>query len=104
MHWRMNRKYDRGSGVRRMRSQAPQMSIRARACTSSCISSKPSILACSRQSRIALRTMRAMLAGYFMIGIELIAEEVEEPFGRSTDDLMLDDICQAIEASVTEIL
>lgn len=44
------------------------------------------------------------IIGYFMIGIELIAEEVEEPFGRAIDDLMLDDICNGIEASVTEIL
>jgi putative membrane protein len=41
---------------------------------------------------------------YFMIGIELVAEEVEEPFGRTEDDLLLDDICQGIEASVMEIL
>lgn len=41
---------------------------------------------------------------YFMVGIELIAEEVEEPFGRNADDLLLDDICKTIEASVTEIL
>ena len=39
-----------------------------------------------------------------MVGIELIAEEVEEPFGRGADDLMLDDICKSIESSVTEIL
>lgn len=45
----------------------------------------------------------AILA-YFMIGIELIAEDVEEPFGRDGDDLMLDEICHTIEASVTEIL
>jgi putative membrane protein len=45
-----------------------------------------------------------MIIGYFMVGIELIAEEVDEPFGRAVDDLLLDDICQGIEASVTEIL
>ncbi len=41
---------------------------------------------------------------YFMVGIELIAEDVEEPFGRDGDDLMLDDYCHTIEASITEIL
>lgn len=46
----------------------------------------------------------AVIIAYFMIGIELIAEEVEEPFGRGEDDLVLDDICQTIEASVLEIL
>jgi putative membrane protein len=45
-----------------------------------------------------------MIVGYFMVGIELTAEEVEEPFGRAADDLLLDDICQGIEATVTEIL
>lgn len=46
----------------------------------------------------------AMMVTYFMIGIELTAESVEEPFGRSEDDLVLDEICQSIELSVTEIL
>jgi ion channel-forming bestrophin family protein len=45
----------------------------------------------------------AMLA-YFMIGVELIAEEIEDPFGVSEDDLMLDDLCQTIDRSVTGIL
>lgn len=45
-----------------------------------------------------------MIVSYLMIGIEMIAEEVEEPFGRSLDDLMLDDICKTIETSVNEIL
>jgi len=44
------------------------------------------------------------LIGYFMIGIELIAEDIEEPFGTGADDLKLDEICQGIENSVSEIL
>jgi putative membrane protein len=44
-----------------------------------------------------------MLA-YFMIGVEMIAEEIEDPFGITEDDLMLDDLCQTIERSVTDIL
>jgi putative membrane protein len=44
-----------------------------------------------------------MLA-YFMIGVEMIAEEIEDPFGITEDDLMLDDLCQTIDRSVTEIL
>lgn len=40
---------------------------------------------------------------YFMIGIEKIAEEVEEPFGRGKDDLLLDDIVSSFETSVAEI-
>ena len=45
----------------------------------------------------------AMLS-YFMIGVEVIAEEIEDPFGVSEDDLLLDEICQTIERSVTGIL
>jgi putative membrane protein len=45
----------------------------------------------------------AML-GYFMVGVEMIAEQIEDPFGVSEDDLMLDDLCHSIERSVTEML
>jgi putative membrane protein len=44
-----------------------------------------------------------MLVAYFMIGIELIAEDVGEPFGRELDDLRLDDICNTIEDSMKEL-
>jgi ion channel-forming bestrophin family protein len=45
----------------------------------------------------------AML-GYFMIGVEMIAEVIEDPFGITEDDLMLDDLCLTIDRSVTDIL
>lgn len=45
-----------------------------------------------------------LIASYFLIGMELIAEDVEEPFGRGGDDLPLDKICATIKASVHEIL
>jgi len=44
------------------------------------------------------------LITYFMLGVELIAEEIEDPFGDHEDDLKLDDICRVIEASVREIM
>lgn len=44
-----------------------------------------------------------ILVAYFMVGIELIAEDVGEPFGRGLDDLRLDDICHTIEDSVKEL-
>jgi putative membrane protein len=44
------------------------------------------------------------LITYFMLGVEMIAEEIEDPFGDHEDDLKLDDICRAIEASVREIM
>lgn len=48
--------------------------------------------------------LAAGAVAYFMIGIESIAEDIEEPFGFDANDLRLDDICQTIEASVTEAL
>jgi putative membrane protein len=42
--------------------------------------------------------------GYFMIGIEMIAENIEDPFGVDEDDIRLDDICHNIERSVRDIL
>jgi ion channel-forming bestrophin family protein len=45
----------------------------------------------------------AMLA-YFMVGVEMIAETIEDPFGVTEDDLLLDDLCQTIEESVNGIL
>jgi ion channel-forming bestrophin family protein len=44
------------------------------------------------------------IIGYFMVGIELIAEDVEQPFGRGGDKLALADICRGIERSVRETL
>ena len=54
-----------------------------------------------------LRQLRAtvtMLIGYLLIGVELIAETIENPFGHTIDDLSLNDICKAIENSVGETL
>ena len=45
-----------------------------------------------------------VLAAYFLLGIEMVAEEIEEPFGASGDNLPLEHYCATIEASVREIL
>ncbi len=45
-----------------------------------------------------------VLAAYFLLGIEMVAEEIEEPFRVSGDNLPLDHYCAKIEASVREIL
>lgn len=42
--------------------------------------------------------------GYFLIGLELVAEEIEEPFGTDDDDLQLDLLCKGIERSVRQIM
>jgi|GEM_PF-118243 len=44
-----------------------------------------------------------LIGSYFMIGLELIAEAIEDPFGNDGDDLPLDQICAAIQKVVTEI-
>jgi predicted membrane chloride channel (bestrophin family) len=43
------------------------------------------------------------MLGYFMIGVEMIAEAVEDPFGTDEDDIMLDKLCEGIERSVSGI-
>jgi ion channel-forming bestrophin family protein len=45
-----------------------------------------------------------IVPAYFLLGIELIAESVEEPFGRLSDDLPLDAFCLSISRSTAEIL
>ena len=43
------------------------------------------------------------ISAYFMIGMEVVAEHVEEPFGTDEDDLDLEGICNTIECSVKEL-
>lgn len=45
-----------------------------------------------------------MAISYFLLGLELAAEDIEEPFGRDCHDLPLDQLCANIERSVREIL
>lgn len=41
---------------------------------------------------------------YFLLGIEMIAEDVEEPFGLDPDDLPLERLVETIRLSVAEVL
>lgn len=41
---------------------------------------------------------------YFLLGIELTAEEMEQPFGYDPDDLPLERFCETIRANAAEIL
>ncbi len=43
-----------------------------------------------------------IIVAYFMIGLEMVAEEVEDPFGHDASDLDLDGLCTAIERSVNQ--
>ncbi|MCC7528826.1 MAG: hypothetical protein IT342_09905 [Candidatus Melainabacteria bacterium] len=45
-----------------------------------------------------------MISTYFLIGIELIAEDIEDPFGYDGDDLPLDNICAGIKDTISQIL
>jgi putative membrane protein len=42
------------------------------------------------------------VSSYFIYTLELLAEEVEEPFGTNPNDLPLDTICKTIEDSVRQ--
>ncbi len=45
-----------------------------------------------------------MLVLYILVSVELIAEEIEDPFGVDENDLPLDGLCETIEDNVAEIL
>ena len=44
------------------------------------------------------------LLAYFLLGIELTAEDVEEPFGKDGDDLELTRFCEKIRDGVEQVL
>jgi len=44
------------------------------------------------------------LMAYFLLGTELTAENVEQPFGDDADDLTLTTFCETIRKSCTEVL
>ena len=43
------------------------------------------------------------LLTYFLLGIELTAEDVEDPFGHDADDLALGNFCETIRKSAAEV-
>ncbi|MBA3899874.1 MAG: hypothetical protein H0X62_06630, partial [Bacteroidetes bacterium] len=45
-----------------------------------------------------------MFAFYVFVSLELIAEEIEDPFGHDANDLPTDDIALRIQSNVKEIL
>lgn len=45
-----------------------------------------------------------IVAAYFLLGIELVAEEIEEPFGAGGDNLPLERYCATISQSVSQII
>jgi ion channel-forming bestrophin family protein len=44
-----------------------------------------------------------VISSYFMLGMETVAEHIEEPFGLDEDDLNLDVLCETIERTVEQI-
>lgn len=45
-----------------------------------------------------------LLFTYVLLGVELIAEEIEDPFGKDTNDLPTDELSDKIKGNVREIL
>ncbi len=45
-----------------------------------------------------------MLTFYFLVSVELIAEEIEDPFGEDINDLPLNTLCIKIKRNISEIL
>jgi putative membrane protein len=45
-----------------------------------------------------------MLIFYAMVGMELIGEEIEDPFGKDENDIPMDSICNNVRHNVFEIL
>jgi putative membrane protein len=43
-----------------------------------------------------------LISAYFMLGLETVAEHVEEPFGYDEDDLNLEALCDGIQVSVNQ--
>jgi putative membrane protein len=41
---------------------------------------------------------------YVLVSMEILAEEIEDPFGLDANDLPTDGLCDKIKANVTEIL
>lgn len=44
-----------------------------------------------------------VLAFYFLMSVELISEEIEDPFGKDINDLPLDELCVKIKKNIVEI-
>ena len=41
---------------------------------------------------------------YVLVSMEILAEEIEDPFGKDDNDLPTDDLCQKIKVNVSEVL
>jgi putative membrane protein len=46
----------------------------------------------------------AVFIFYVLTSLELIAEEIEDPFGKEANDLPLQNMCETIQKDVSEIL
>ncbi len=44
-----------------------------------------------------------VISFYFLMSVELISEEIEDPFGKDVNDLPLDELCVKIKKNVIEI-
>lgn len=44
-----------------------------------------------------------VMAFYFLMSVELISEEIEDPFGKDINDLPLDELCAKIKKNIIEV-
>lgn len=58
----------------------------------------------SQQFSLGWSMPLVLISTYFLIGIELIAEDVEDPFGYDGDDLPLDNLCATLRNNVSRIM
>jgi putative membrane protein len=58
----------------------------------------------ARNTNVWWSLVPILIGAYFLIGIELIAEDIEEPFGRDDDDLPLDNLCSKLRDTVAGML
>ena len=52
---------------------------------------------------VCLIITEGALFAYFLLGVELTAEDVEEPFGSDGDDLTLAAYCETIRKSAEQV-
>jgi putative membrane protein len=45
-----------------------------------------------------------LIVGFFLLGLEQVAEDIQDPFGKEPDDLPLDRLCQTLADTVSAIL
>lgn len=88
-------------GCERIRNSPLTLSYQrtVRACAWIYLACAPLVLHCRAWTIPLVVTM-----AFFFFVLELVAADIDEPFGRAPEDLPLETLCQTIRASVSQIL